>query len=168
MTVSLVAAMARNRVIGRGNALPWHLPADLRRFKALTTGHAVVMGRKTFDAIGRPLPGRQNIVITRQPSFSPGGVEVARSLPDALARARGEEVFVIGGGEIFEQALPLADRVYLTVVDDEIEGDVWFPELDDEAWRVTHDEPHPADERHAQAYRFLVCERAAVPAREER
>jgi dihydrofolate reductase len=168
MTVSLIGAMARNRVIGRNNALPWHLPSDLRRFKALTLGHAVVMGRKTFEAIGRPLPGRQNIVISRQPSFSAAGVEVARSLPEALERARGEDVFVIGGGEIFEQAIPLADRVYLTVVDDEVEGDVWFPELDGEAWRVTHDEPHPADERHAHAYRFLVCERSAVRAREER
>lgn len=130
MIVSLIAAMAENRVIGRDGALPWHLPADLARFKALTLGHPVIMGRKTFAAIGRPLPGRLNIVLSRQPAFRPAGVLVARSLAEALQLAAGAvEVFICGGGQLYREALPLAERVYLTIVHRAYPGDTVFPEL---------------------------------------
>lgn len=130
MIVSLIAAMAENRVIGRDGALPWHLPADLARFKALTIGHPVIMGRKTFTAIGRPLPGRLNIVLSRQPMFRPAGVVVARSFAEALALASGAaEVFICGGGELYREALPLAERVYLTIIHRAYPGDTTFPEL---------------------------------------
>jgi dihydrofolate reductase len=128
--VSLIAAMARNRVIGRGNGLPWHLPADLRRFRDLTLGHTIVMGRKTYESIGAPLPGRRIIVITRQERYAPPGCLVAHSLEEALASADGEdELFICGGGELYAEALPLAERLYLTVVELEVEGDTFFPEI---------------------------------------
>lgn len=130
MIVSLIAAMAENRVIGRDGALPWHLPADLARFKALTLGHPVIMGRKTFAAIGRPLPGRLNIVLSRQPAFRPAGVLVARSLAEALQLAAGAvEVFICGGGQLYREALPLAERIYLTIINREYPGDTVFPDV---------------------------------------
>lgn len=129
-TISLIVAMAENRTIGRDNKMPWKLPADLKRFKELTTGHAVIMGRKTFDSIGKPLANRQNIVISRNPDFKAKGAEVAVSLPKALEAAKGDEVFVIGGEQIYNEALPLADRIYLTLIHEEIDGDAFFPEFD--------------------------------------
>ncbi len=130
MIVSIIAAVASNGVVGRDGGLPWHLPADLRRFRELTTGHAVIMGRKTFESIGRPLPERRTIVISRSADFHAAGVTVANSLPAALALAAGEdEVFVCGGGEIYCQALPLADRIYLTRLDRPYDGDVRFPDI---------------------------------------
>lgn len=128
--ISIIAAMASNGVIGRNGGLPWHLPADLRRFRELTVGHAIIMGRKTYESIGRPLPDRLNIVVTRQAEFMAAGVAVAGSLQAALAMAAGEdEVFICGGGEIYRQALPLADRIYLTLLDVPCDGDVIFPEI---------------------------------------
>lgn len=130
MIISIIAAMASNGAIGRDGGLPWHLPADLRRFRELTTGHTVIMGRKTFESIGRPLPERVNIVITRQAGFGEPGVTVAGSLEEALSMASGEgEVFICGGGEIYLQALPLADRIYLTLIDRPFDGDAFFPEI---------------------------------------
>lgn len=130
MTVTLIAAMAENRVIGKEGAIPWHLPDDLARFKSITLGHPVVMGRKTFESIGRPLPGRLNIVLSRQQEYAPAGCLVARSLADALTLAGdAAELFVCGGGELYRQALPLADRVLLTIVEGEFAGDTTFPEL---------------------------------------
>lgn len=132
--VSIVAAMGKNRVIGKGNTLLWHIPEDLKRFKSLTLGHPVIMGRKTFDSIvaflGKPLPGRTNIVITRDEAWQFEGAVVAHSFEGALEKARAEEreeIFVIGGAQIYEQTLPYADRLYLTLIDDEKEGDVFFP-----------------------------------------
>jgi len=127
MTITLIAAMAENRVIGRNGAMPWHLPDDLARFRAITMGHPVIMGRKTFASIGRPLQGRLNIVLTRQVGYAPEGVVVARNLPDALAMAgAADEVFICGGGEVYREALLLADRVLLTVVQGDFPGDTIF------------------------------------------
>ena len=142
--VVLVVAVARNGVIGASGAIPWHLPEDLRRFKALTMGGALIMGRKTFDAIGRPLPGRQSIVVTRDPSWQTDDVATASSLPEALGLVEpGRAPYVIGGGEIFRLALPLADRVEITEVDQEPDGDATFPPLQPADWvevsRETHD-----------------------------
>ena len=139
MTVTIVAAVARNGVIGVGGGLPWHLPEDLRRFKELTIGHVLVMGRRTYESIGRPLPGRTTVVVTRRPDWSAGADEVirARDVPGALALATeiDDEVFVVGGGQVYEEALPLADRLELTFVDAEPEGDTFFPEVDWSQWR---------------------------------
>ncbi len=139
-TLTLIAAVARNGVIGRDNRLPWHLPADLKHFKALTTGHAVIMGRKTWESLPekfRPLPGRQNIVVTRKAGYAAAGANVVTSLADAVAAAGGSEAFVIGGAELYVAALPLADRLQLTEIDADYEGDTWFPPRDPRQWRET-------------------------------
>src|SRR5574341_313958 len=147
--------MAQHRVIGRNNALPWHLPADLKRFKSLTMGHAVILGRKTFDSIGKPLPGRRWIVLTHDRSWQRAGVAVAHDLDQALKSvAHDAEVFVAGGAEVFAQALARADRIYLTVIHAEIDGDARFPEIEASEWRLIDHERHEADERHAYAYSF--------------
>jgi dihydrofolate reductase len=164
MIVSLLAAMAENRVIGRNGGLPWHLPDDLKRFKRLTLDHTVVMGRKTFDEIKRPLANRRNVVVTRSSEWSAPGVTVVPNLAEALALgATEDEVFVIGGGEIFQLALPRADRLYLTVVHAEVEGDTWFPRFDEAAWVLEEDVYHPADERHAYPFSFRTYRRLANP-----
>jgi dihydrofolate reductase len=142
MTVVLIAAVGRNRVIGRDNDLPWRIPADLRHFKALTLGHTLVMGRRTYDSIGRPLPGRRTVVVTRQPDWATPGVEVAHSLEAALKVADGNEIYVAGGGEIYRQAFPYADRLELTEVDQSPAGDVTFPAFDRADWTETARTPH--------------------------
>lgn len=143
MTVTLVAAVARNGVIGADGGIPWHLPGEQRRFKELTVGHVLVMGRKTFESIGRPLPERTTVVVTRQPSWTHDGVLTAAGVPEAIALAEtiDEAVFVVGGAGVYAEALPLADRLELTHVDAEPEGDVWFPEVDWSEWRETAREP---------------------------
>jgi dihydrofolate reductase len=152
----LIAAIDRQRAIGRGNALPWHLPDDLKRFKALTLGKPVLMGRKTADAIGRPLPGRPNFVLTRSGRAPFEGQVAVASLDEAIARADAPELLVIGGGELYALALPRAARVHLTEVDTVVEGaDAWFPPLDAAAWREVAREHHPADARHAFAFDFV-------------
>ena len=162
MIVSLIAAAAENDVIGAHGALPWKLPADLKRFRALTSGHAVIMGRKTYESIGRPLPKRRNIVVTHQADFAPAGCEVVHSLGDALALVAGEaDVFVIGGGEIYRQALPLAHRIHLTRVHAAVEGDTSFPALDALEWREVARDDHAADGENQYAYTFLTYEKAA-------
>lgn len=134
--ISLIAAVARNGVIGRDGALPWHIPDDLRRFKALTMGHAMIMGRRTFESIGRLLPGRRTVVVSRRPGYGIPGARVAASLEDALAITADEtEVFIVGGGAIYSLALPCADRLLLTDVDLEPEGDAVFPPVDRAGWR---------------------------------
>jgi len=136
--VNLIVAWARHRVIGRAGTLPWYLPEDLRRFKLTTMGHPIVMGRKTWDSIGRALPGRRSIVVTHNATWSAAGGESAASLQQALAMCAGvPEVFVIGGAQLFEQALPLAQRLFLTEIDAEFEGDTHFPPIDLTAWRQT-------------------------------
>ncbi len=163
MKVSLVVAMARNGVIGRDGKLPWHLPDDLKRFKATTVGRAVIMGRKTFESIGKALPNRQNIVITRRGELATAtaqGCDVVASLEEALARVLvRDECFVIGGGEIYRAALPRADRILLTQVDADVEGDVRFPPFDAKEWTEVACESHPADERHAYAFAIVTLQR---------
>lgn len=159
--LAFVVATAENGVIGRDNKLIWHLPADLKHFKQLTQGHPVVMGRRTYESIGRPLPNRTNIVVTRQADWQAAGCEVAHSVPEALERARqlDEDIFVIGGAEIYRQALPAADVVYLTEVHHTFEGDVTFPELSRTEWREESRERHEADDKHAYAFSFVTHRR---------
>lgn len=160
MIISLVVAMAENRVIGRNGGLPWHLPKDLQFFKKLTIDHTVIMGRKTFDEIKQPLANRRNVVISRNPDFHPRGVTVVPSLDEALALgATEDEVFVLGGGEIFRQALPRADRLYLTLVHARVEGDTYFPPFDLTTWALEQEEDHPADEQHAYPFSFRTYAR---------
>jgi dihydrofolate reductase len=161
--LSLIVAMARDRVIGRDGKLPWHLSADLKRFKALTMGHHIVMGRKTWESIGRPLPGRTSVVVTRNASYAAAGAHVAASFDSALALAHDDsEVFVIGGGQIYRQALPLADRIYLTEVDAEYPGDTFFPALNPREWNVAARE-HCAAQGEQPAWDFVVYERVRQP-----
>ncbi len=161
MKVTLIAAMARDRVIGRQGQVPWHLPEDLKRFRRRTIGHAVIMGRKTFESIGKPLPKRRSIVITRQPDYLHPNVQVACSLEAALALAghKEDEIFIAGGEQIYQLALPGADRLDLTIVDARIAGDAHFPPFNSRQWRLISEEHHEADERHAHAYCFRVYER---------
>lgn len=141
MKIILIAAMAKNRVIGRGNGIPWHIPGEQQRFKTMTMGHTLVMGRKTFESIGRPLPGRKTIIITRNPEYPAAGCSVAPSLAAALALCpETETIFIAGGGEIYREALPLADAIYLTVLDREVEGDTLFPEVAPNQFRATSTE----------------------------
>lgn len=162
MILSLVVAMAENRVIGLEQRLPWHLPADLMHFKAITLGKSVIMGRRTYASIGRPLPGRRNIVVTRNPALAVPGCTVAGSLEEALAASAGEEVMVIGGAQLYREALPHAQRIHLTLVHAAVEGDTWFPELPPDVWRETACEEHPADARNPYPMTFLVLERAGT------
>ena len=171
MTISLIAAMAQNRIIGRNKAngqpdLPWHLPDDFAYFKQKTSGHAIIMGRKSLDALGKPLPKRTNIVITRNPDFRVEGVIVVNTLEAALNAAKEAEathetpeLFVIGGAEIYTLALPVADRIYLTEVHREYDGNASFPEFDKNEWREVSRHPHPADERHEAGFDFVVYEK---------
>jgi len=158
--ITLIVAVADNGVIGRDNALPWHLPEDLKRFKRLTMGKPILMGRKTFESIGKPLPGRHNIVVTRDPNYRRDGVTVVHDVDAALAAAApAPEVMVIGGSELFRTLLPRAGRVHLTWVHGNIEGDVHWPALDEREWSVVEREVHAADERHAWAMTFEVWEK---------
>jgi dihydrofolate reductase len=130
MIVSIIAAMAENRVIGRGNEMPWEIPSELKRFKEITMGHPVIMGRKTFESIGNPLPGRKNVIISRQQDYSPEGCVVVPDLQAALAASAGaNEVFICGGDTVYREAMPLADKIYLTIIDEEFDGDSFFPEI---------------------------------------
>ncbi|MDN5752881.1 MAG: dihydrofolate reductase [Nitrosospira sp.] len=176
--LSALVAMAQNRVIGKDNALPWRLPPDLKRFKALTMGHSIIMGRKTYESIGKPLPGRTCIIVTRQPGYEVEGAIVAGSVAEALtacrrnkAHQRGEgqdhkdadtdmavENFVIGGAEIFRQTLPLCDRLYITEIQQDFDGDVLFPELDRDEWREISREKHRLDDNGLE-YDFVVLDR---------
>ena len=162
MRLSLIAAVARNCVIGRDGGLPWRLAADLKRFKAVTTGHAVVMGRRTWEEIRRPLPGRRNIVLSRDPAFAAPGAEVVATLGEAIERARasGEvEAFVIGGARVYEAALLLVDRLHLTRIEYDAEGDTLFPPLDLSPFRLVSQERHEAAPGDPAPYAFLVYDR---------
>lgn len=164
MRRSLIVARARNGTIGLANAMPWHLPADLAHFKRTTLGHPVIMGRRTWESIGRALPGRRNIVVSRTPGFRAPGAEVVGSLAEAWEAVRdADEAFVIGGGRLYADALPQADRIYLTDMAAEVEGDTFFPALDSREWRETLLGEHPADDRNRFALRFLLLERLHPP-----
>lgn len=159
-TISLVVACDDNRLIGRDGDLPWRLPNDLKHFKALTLGKTVLMGRKTWVSLGRPLPQRDNWVLTRERGFEASGARVFATLQEALAAHTGGELMVIGGAELYRQTLPLAQRLYLTRVHAALQGDTWFPAFDAAQFREVHREDHAADERHPYPYSFLTLERA--------
>lgn len=154
--------MAENRTIGKNNQLPWHMPADLKHFKELTTGHPVLMGRKTYDSIGRPLPNRTNIVLTRDQNFSAPDCVVLSSVEQALDMASdldADEVFVIGGAAIYRQLLPRMHRLYLTIIHHKFTGDAHFPEIDDTSWQEVSRETHDPDDNNRYAYSFITLER---------
>lgn len=160
--LSIIVAVADNGVIGSGNQLPWRLPDDLKRFKALSIGKPIVMGRKTFDSIGRPLPGRLNVVISRQPGLDIPGCRVVRSIDEAIAAAQpAPEIVIVGGADIYRQVLPQVQIIHLTRVHASVDGDVVFPELQERQWREVAKEYHPADERHAHAFTFSTLQRVA-------
>lgn len=160
MIISLIAAMGRNRVIGKDNALPWKLPADMKRFREVTTGHAIIMGRATFESIGKALPNRLNIVMTRDMNYTAEGCRIVHSVEEALQAAEGnDEVMVIGGTSLFTQFLSLATRIYLTVIDHDFEGDALFPEFNVKEWRETEHHEYEPDEKNVYRYTFLTLER---------
>ncbi|MEK9711525.1 MAG: type 3 dihydrofolate reductase [Thalassolituus sp.] len=168
MKLSMIVAVAQNRVIGRNNALPWYLPNDLKYFKQTTMGKPVIMGRKTYESIGKPLPGRTNIVITRQSDYHPEGVKVVSSVAEARDLAESvclidgqEEAMIMGGAEIYTLALPDCDRLYLTEVHAEVEGDAWFPEYDKSEWEEVAREDFAAEGPNPYNYSFVVYDRNA-------
>lgn len=155
--------MGRNRVIGANGTIPWHLPSELQMFRRLTMGHHIIMGRRTWESINRPLPGRTTVIVTRQPGYRVQGAIVAHTLEEAIAACGDDrEIFVIGGGELYRAALPHAGRIYLTTVDAEPDGDTFMPEFDLAQWRETSTETFGADERHRHAWRFTVYERRSL------
>ena len=158
--ISIIVAMDRNRLIGQGGRLPWHMPADLRHFKHTTLGKPIVMGRKTFESIGKALPGRRNIVLTRDSGYKAPGCVIVESMEAAFAGAgQVAEIMVIGGATLFEQALSQAQRIYLTRIDAEFEGDTWFPEIGVDEWVVRGETDHAADDRNPFPYTFSTLER---------
>lgn len=161
-TISIIVAKAKNDVIGKDNKMPWHLPADLKHFKNLTYGHHIIMGRKTFESIGKPLPGRTSIIITTQKdlTYDFDNVKIVHSFDEALNESFDEkEVFVTGGSMIYQIALPVADKIYMTLIDAEPEGDTYFPELEMDYWDITQQEEHEANEKNPHNYKFLTLER---------
>lgn len=164
MKISLISAVAENGVIGRNNDMPWHLPDDFAFFKRKTSHHPIIMGRKSLEALGKPLPNRTNIVITRNPDFTAAGVTVVHTLEDAIDEAKKadrptDEIFVIGGAEIYAMALPIATTLYLTEIYQAFEGDTYFPSFDKREWKEVSRRLHPADERHVVAFDFVEYER---------
>ena len=160
MKISIVVAIAANNAIGKDNQLLWRLPNDLKHFKQITSGHTIIMGRKTYDSVGKPLPNRRNIVITRQ-NINIEGCEVVNSLDAALALCTNEpEVFIVGGAEIYKQAMQVTNRIYLTIVHQSFDGDTYFPEIKTDEWKETEREDYQPDEKHQFAYSFITLERA--------
>jgi dihydrofolate reductase len=160
MDINIIVAMGRNHVIGADGGMPWHLPADLRRFKSITMGYPIVMGRKTHASIGRALPGRTTIVVSRTASSNPDGCVLAATLDDAIDSAgNAEQLMIVGGARLYAEALPRAVRIYITEIDAAFAGDVYFPAFDRDAWHETSREPHTADEQNPYDYSFVVLER---------
>ncbi|MBL8194838.1 MAG: dihydrofolate reductase [Blastocatellia bacterium] len=155
MSLSIIAAMSANRVIGINNTIPWKLPEDLKYFKKLTLGKSIIMGRKTFESIGRALPSRENIVLTQQQTYQVQGVKVAHSLKEAIELAENPEIFIIGGAEIYKQSLPLVETVYLTLIEKNFDGDAYFPKLDLKVWQLVQEENHYS-ESEKFAYKFQI------------
>jgi dihydrofolate reductase len=158
--ISVIVAMAKNRVIGADGKIPWHLPAELAMFKRITMGHHIIMGRNTWESIGRLLPGRTAVIVTRQRDYNVAGALIAESLEAALSMCRGDdEIFVIGGGQLYVGALPVSNRIYLTEVDAEVRGDTFMPEFSLSDWRAVSVESHPADDRNQYNYKLTVYDR---------
>lgn len=160
--ISFIVAMDDNNLIGKDNALPWYLPADLAYFKKVTTNHTIVMGRKTYESIGRPLPNRKNVVLTHSTSFQEDGVTVIHSLDELkeMANHSNEELFIIGGARLYEQLLPVADRLYVTHIRATFDGDTHFPAFLKEEWKIIDSKEHKKDEKNAYDYEFVVYERS--------
>ena len=155
MIVSIIVAIAENNAIGKGNQLLWRMPADLKHFKNATTGHTVIMGRKTFDSVGKPLPNRRNIIITRNTDLNIDGAEVVSSLEKAISLCdQNEEVFIVGGAEVYKMAMPITDKIYLTVIHSVFDADTFFPEIDQEIWKETEVADNKADEKNPFDYTF--------------
>ncbi|MFO8055359.1 MAG: type 3 dihydrofolate reductase [Bacteroidales bacterium] len=162
--ISIIAATGKNNVIGKDNTMPWHMPADLRFFKKTTYGHPVIMGRKTFESLGKPLPGRKNIILSRNITLKDkfDNAIIVNSFSKALKAAeQAEEVFVAGGSEIYQLALPFTDRIYLTKIDVEVEGDAFFPEINEEEWMTTQKEQHKANPENPFDYEFIILDRVS-------
>jgi len=162
MILSAIVAVAKNNIIGKDNDIPWYLPADLKYFKKVTSGHHIIMGRKCYESIGRPLPKRTNIVVTRNPFFIATGCLITHNVAEAvgLAKANDEtEAFIIGGGQIYDIAMPHIDRLYLTEVDLAVDGDIFFPEVDENQWELISEQNHKADEKNEHDYTFKILER---------
>jgi dihydrofolate reductase len=160
MRISAVVAMSENHVIGVQNKLPWHMPADLQHFKTITINKPVMMGRKTYESIGRPLPNRLNVIISRDPSFKADGCSVYHSVDDAMSAIKNnEEIFIIGGAILFSEMLPRIKRIYLTVIHEHVEGDAFFPELNKKEWKEVESVKHHADERNPHDYSFITLDR---------
>ena len=161
MSISIIVATAEDHAIGKDNQLLWHLPADLKHFKNLTSGHPILMGRKTYDSIGRPLPKRSNIVISRNPDLEIEGCLVFSSIEKGLEEAKtiNEDVFIIGGAELYKMALPLTDKIYLTLVHEKFEADTFFPEIKEDEWLEESREKHESDEKNPHAYSFITLSR---------
>jgi len=157
--MEIVVAMAKNNVIGQNGDLPWHVPADLAHFKKLTTNHAILMGRRTWESIGRPLPDRLNIVVTRQKEYVADGAVVVHSIEDGLIAAGKQRVFIIGGAEIYKNALPKVTQLHVTKIDAELVGDTWFPKIDETLWVCTEKKNRPADEKNPYDLVFESWER---------
>lgn len=165
MLISLVVAASTNNVIGKNNQLLWSLPNDMRFFKNTTWAMPVLMGRKTFESLGKPLPGRLNIVITRQKDWTPEGAKIVHSLEDAIkaaSKADYKEAFIIGGGEIFKEAMIVADKIYMTRVDAELDGDAFFPVIDKTQWQLISEDSRVADAKHAYSYHFQLWRKLSV------
>jgi dihydrofolate reductase len=152
--MTIIAAMTRDRVIGKDNAMPWHIPEEFKHFKKITTGHTLIMGRKTFESLGGPLPRRNTIVVSRSFSEETEGIDVCRTLSEAVEKAKsyGKKIFIAGGAAIYRQALPLADKLYLSYIKKDYDGDTYFPEFEESEWEVTEEEDHPE-------FVFVVYER---------
>jgi len=164
MRLSILVAMARNRVIGQNNTLPWHLPADLKHFKSLTMGHPIIMGRKSYESIGKPLPGRTNIIVTKQLNFQASGTAIVNSIDEALERSKeasftNNESFIIGGAELYQQTLKLCHRMYITEIQSNFEGDTFFPEFNQNDWQETARERHQGNDKAELAYHFVILDR---------
>ncbi|MGE5583877.1 MAG: dihydrofolate reductase [Bacillota bacterium] len=157
--ISIVVAMAKNRVIGCKNRIPWRLPADLAYFKRLTVGHPVIMGRRTFESIGKPLPGRENVVITGNQNYQPDGCLVLHSLEEARRFCSGRNVFIIGGARVYEQFFPDADKLYITLIGENFAGDAFFPEIDEKRWKLVSKTDGVKDEKNPYRFAFLVYEK---------
>ena len=160
--IKILVAFDENRVIGKDNALIWHLPADLQRFKALTTGHVIIMGRKTYESIGKPLPNRTTIAITRQTEFNPAGIITVNSLDEAILKAKSisrEDIYIVGGAEIYQMSLAVADQILVTQLHDIFDGDTYFPEIPADTWEVVARERGITDEKNTFQYSFLTYQR---------
>jgi len=158
--ISLIVAVGHHNVIGKNNQLPWHLPADLKHFRNMTSGHAIIMGRKTYESIGKALPNRTNIVVTKQKDFHAQDCAIASSLQDAILQAKAhKEIFIIGGAQIFEESLHLAERIYFTQIHHDFEGDTFFPQLDKTTWKEISRQDNSPDEKNLYAYSFMTYER---------